>query len=341
MRHLHCRLVNPPTQDPSVFVHFLFLNRGLLFDIGNIEALSNREVLKITDVFVSHTHMDHFYGFDRLLRVCLGRNKTIRMYGPEGFLKHVEGKLAGYSWDLVANYPMPFRIEATEVRTNGVWKQTFRCIDGFRPEREPDFLSEINPIRSEPRFEVSCAILDHGIPCLGFALQERFHVHILEEGLRRLGLKPGRWLVDFKDALYRDPETQEEFQIVDPDDPNRSRMFRMDRLRREIAAISQGIRVAYVTDVRYCPENEQKILTLAHHADRLFIEAAFLDQDAALAERKHHLTARQAGELAGRAGARSLCIFHFSPRYAGRGMDLEREAKEAYEHALFTFENTP
>lgn len=341
MRHLHCRLVNPPTQDPSVFVHFLFLNRGLLFDIGNIEALSNRDVLKITDVFVSHTHMDHFYGFDRLLRVCLGRNKTIRMYGPEGFLKNVEGKLAAYSWDLVANYPMPFRIEATEVRNDGVWKQTFRCIDGFRPEREPVFLPEVNPLRSEPRFEVNCALLDHGIPCLGFVLQERFHVHILEEGLRRLGLKPGRWLVEFKDILYRHPDTREEFRIADPDAPNRSKWFRMDLLCREIAVISPGIRIAYVTDVRYCPENVEKILALAHRADRLFIEAAFLDQDAALAERKHHLTARQAGELAGRAGVRSLCIFHFSPRYAGRGMDLEREAMEAYNQTSSTITIAP
>jgi ribonuclease Z len=48
-------------------------------------------------VFVSHAHMDHFAGFDRLLRVTLGRDKSIALFGPAGFIDRVEHKLAGYT----------------------------------------------------------------------------------------------------------------------------------------------------------------------------------------------------------------------------------------------------
>ncbi|MBW2643668.1 MAG: MBL fold metallo-hydrolase, partial [Deltaproteobacteria bacterium] len=90
------RLVNGPFDDPGLFIPFLLEKRAIIFDLGDIYSLSSRDILKISHVFISHTHMDHFLGFDRLLRLFLGREKHLYMYGPEGFLKNVEGKLAGY-----------------------------------------------------------------------------------------------------------------------------------------------------------------------------------------------------------------------------------------------------
>jgi ribonuclease Z len=105
-------LVNKSFGDPAVYIDLMFERRALLFDMGDVSALPTRKLLRITDVFVSHTHMDHFSGFDHLLRVCLGRDRGIKLYGPTGFLSQVEHKLASYTWNLVENYHTEFVIVA-------------------------------------------------------------------------------------------------------------------------------------------------------------------------------------------------------------------------------------
>ena len=95
------RLINNPFSDPGMFVPFLFEKRALMFDLGDLHALSPKDLLKVTHVFVTHSHMDHFIGFDILLRPFLGREKRLHLYGPPGFLNNVEGRLAGYTWNLV------------------------------------------------------------------------------------------------------------------------------------------------------------------------------------------------------------------------------------------------
>lgn len=100
------RLVNDPFEDPALFVAFRYQRRALLFDLGRIDRLSLREIHKLTDVFVSYTHIDHFIGFDHLLRSSLNREDEIRLYGPKGITDNVSGKLAGYTWNLIQGYPL-------------------------------------------------------------------------------------------------------------------------------------------------------------------------------------------------------------------------------------------
>jgi len=94
-------LVNRAFGDPGVYLDLKFERRALLFDLGDISALPTRKLLRISDVFVSHTHMDHFSGFDHLLRVCVGRDSGVNLYGPARFIAQLEHKLAAYTWNLV------------------------------------------------------------------------------------------------------------------------------------------------------------------------------------------------------------------------------------------------
>jgi len=72
----NARLVNDPFGDPALYLDLRYRREALLFDLGDIQELAPRMILKIDHIFVTHTHMDHFIGFDHLLRICLGGRNT-------------------------------------------------------------------------------------------------------------------------------------------------------------------------------------------------------------------------------------------------------------------------
>jgi ribonuclease Z len=325
----HPRLINGPFEDPGLYIPFLFQKRAVIFDIGDNHCLPARDLLKISHAFVSHTHMDHFTGFDRLLRIMLGRQKTLSFFGPQGFLKNVEGKLAGYTWNLADDFNYPLCLQISEVHPDFIRLRKYCCGDRFEPAQDEVRRPFKSVLHEEPAFKISAVILDHDIPCLGFSIKERFHVNIIKERLEQLHLEPGPWLSDFKQALYTRADPASKFEVKAAGS-KAGRQFTLGELTRQIAKIAPGQKITYITDVVYSPANKEKIVEFARDCDHLFIEAAFLDKDREIAGQKNHLTARQAGELAARAGASQFSVFHFSPRYLGQESLLYREAQEAY-----------
>lgn len=326
----HPRLINGPFEDPGLFVPFHYERRALMFDLGSLGSLTSRELLSVSHVFVSHAHVDHFIGFDSLLRVFLGREKTLHLTGPPDFFERVEGKLAGYTWNLVDEYEHDLVLVVTEVREDVRVTRRYSCKRGFRPMGVDESAPPRGPILEEPRFSVFAALLDHRIPCLGFSLKERFHVNINKDALDTLHLPVGPWIDRFKAAIYEGKDPGMPFRVdwKEHGMEIRERIFPLGELKERIAAVTPGKKIAYITDVTAHRENLEKIHALADGADHLFIEGAFLWEDRDLAAEKHHLTAAQAGAVARRAGVRDFTLFHFSPRYLGREEELRREALE-------------
>jgi ribonuclease Z len=325
-------LVNEPFGDPGLFVDFMLERRALLCDLGDLSALPPKKLLRISDVFVSHTHMDHFCGFDHWLRVCLGRDRGARMFGPPGLVRQVGHKLAAYTWNLAQNYPGDFVIEAWEIHPD--WQAhgaRYRCHARFEPEPLPSRVVAGGVLVDEEDFRVRTAFLEHSTPCLAFALEEKPHLQVSAARLAALGVPGGPWLSELKRAARSHAPDDTPITIAWRDrDGTHERIHSLRDLRGELLSEVPGGKICYVTDVLFTEDNARRIIELAADADPLYIECVFLEADAHHGAGKQHLTARQAGSLAHRARARTVVPFHFSPRYVEREQALRDELHAAH-----------
>ena len=168
-------LVNEPFSDPGLFIDFRFGRRALLFDLGDLTPLSPRQLLRVSHAFISHAHMDHFSGFDRLLRVCLHRTLPLHLIGPVGFGDRVDHKLKAYTLNLLDEHSCDFVVTAAEFNGEGFDRMCkFRAREGFR-QREvlPKRLSP-GTLLDEDEFRIAGVVLDHGTPCLAFAFRKSY-----------------------------------------------------------------------------------------------------------------------------------------------------------------------
>lgn len=151
--------------------------------------------------------------------------------------------------------------------------------------------------------------VDHPGGANGYALREdarpgRFY----PEKARELGVPEGPL---FGRLQRGEPVTLEDGRTVNPEDV--------------MGPPRPGRTLVYTGDTRPC----EATLEVATGSDLLIHEATFSEEERDRAARTGHTTARQAGELAKRAGVRRLALTHFSARYSERAWMLEREARRA------------
>jgi len=327
---LHPTLVNGRFGDPALYIETQFERRAILFDLGDITALPTRKVHKLEHVFVSHAHIDHFIGFDRLLRILVGREKRIRLYGPTGFVAQVQHKLSAYRWNLVDRYLCDLVFMVTEIGSSLETRTVqFRLKSGFAAQDVGGGLLAEGVVHSEQSFHVSTAVLEHRTPCLSFAVQESMHVNVWKSRLAELELPVGPWLRELKQAVIENRPDEHWLQVGAQRGRADLRDMPLGRLRGVLSVVP-GQKIAYVTDAADTPANRAAITRLARDADMLFIEAAFAEADAVLAAERAHLTTVAAGRIAREAGARRVEPFHFSPRYSGEEERMLSEVMAAF-----------
>ncbi len=313
------RLVNDPFGDPALFVRPAREKHGFLFDLGDISGLTSAERNIVTDVFVTHTHVDHFIGFDMLLRSLLRRQGPIRLYGPPPLTRCVYGKLRGYAWNLIEEYPA--EIDVFEFNGRTLRRSCFRAQNRFRHEKYPATQSD-GLLLEDCTVRISAIRLWHGIPCLAYSLQEPCAINIDKDMLIKEGFRVGQWLNELK-RLFRDKSLRPRTVQV------QGRTIPISKLTG-ILRISRGLKITYATDIAMTAENARRLIGFSRDSDLLFCEAYFLEKDRKLALGRQHLTARACGEIARRAGVRKLVPFHFSPKYRETREAVENEAIEAF-----------
>ena len=319
----HARLVNGRFGDPALFVEQAHERAAMLFDLGDLHPLSARDLLRVEHAFVSHLHVDHFIGFDALLRVNVGRQKRIALAGPEGLADAVGHKLAAYSWDLIDRYDADLVFDLAElVAPERVRRSRFRFSRAFAREDEGEGDAPGGVVASTPAWSVRAATLEHHGVCLAFALTEPVHVNVWRDRVEARGLPIGAWLKPLK-ALVRDG-AGDDAPVGLPDGTTAP----LGTLR-DLVTVERGQKIAYATDLRDTPTNRAAVAELAAGADTLFIEASFAVVDAERASDRAHLTTTAAGRIARAAGARRVEPLHFSPRY-GNEKALLAEVSAAF-----------
>jgi len=325
-------LVNEPFGDPGLYVDFRFGRRALLFDLGDLQMLVSRKLMRVSHAFVSHTHLDHFNGFDRLLRVCLGRPTPLSLVGPPGFIDRLQHKLAAYTWNLVIENAADFVIAGAEFDGERLaCSAEFHSQKGFhrRDLAAPSLPAGV--LLDEENFQVRGALLDHGVPSLACAFAEKLRVNIWKDRLARMGLGVGPWVEEIKRAVRREDRDDTTITALRTGRGRQETSVSLGDLRAAGAfRLEPGESFAYVVDVSYHERNAAGIIELARGARTLFIEAVFLHEDAEIAARKRHLTTVQAGSLARKAGVGRIVPFHFSPRYLDDEERLRRETEDAF-----------
>lgn len=175
------------------------------------------------------------------------------------------------------------------------------------------FPVEVREITGEDRirrdgYELRPFALDHrGAPSLGFALVEedrrgRFHPDMA----RDLGIPEGpMW-----GELHRGRAvTLPDGRVIDP--------------ATLVGPTRAGRTVVITGDTRPCDAT----IEAATGADLLVHEATFGHEEIDRARETGHSTAREAAEVASRAGVGRLVLTHFSARYSRDTSELEREAR--------------
>lgn len=317
---LTTRVLGPPRGDTSLLVT---VNTGqavhrLLLDCGAgwSGRLRHREVLTIQHVFISHFHIDHMIGFDVLLRVNMGQDRQLDVWGPPQTIELVQHRLRGYIWNLVADSNLAFRCH--DVGPDRITTATLLCREGFAQVRDLSSTPHDGTILDHPDFRVRAALLDHAIPVLALAIEEPDRWNVDVQVLQRQGWTPGPWVAKVKDLTLAGTTV---IAVAD-------RTYTLADLRRLLLKRTPGKRMAFVTDTILNAATEARIERLARGVDELYCEASFLEADAHLAVEHRHMTARQVGLLARRLGVGRLVLIHPSDRYPNAGVLVQEAAAE-------------
>lgn len=316
-------LVNPEFQDPILAVPIPQKSEMLLFDLGYCFRLKIRDIQKISKIFITHTHIDHFAGFDHILRLSIDMKKTISIYGPPGFIGNVQGKLSGYYWNLKDSINLNY--DVFEIHRDKMLRKRFRARDGYINDNLPEVIPwDINdPIAETDDYSVYTVFLEHRMPVLGYKIKADDSYNADKSAMDSMNLSPGKWVGELKKRLQNDLPDNDEIEID-------GKKYNAGKLLKKLIKKSPGHVITYVVDTIFNKKTAGPLKNFVSGSDYFFCECAYLTSERELARRNYHLTARQAGTIAKEGEVKTLIPFHFSRRYEGKYHKLYEEVREVF-----------
>lgn len=300
--------VNSPFEDTAFFIRNIYKPDAVLLDCGRIGPLSNSEVLSITEILISHTHIDHFYGFDRILRGTLLSGKKFRVFGPPGIIKNVQGKIDSYTWNLIKDYPVSYEVIELNTERKEYKTAYFSAANGF--EREDGVLKH-SELGLTGGFRLDFDFFDHRVPSVGYRVTEPEMVAVNKEKVKELGYKEGKWLAELKEKVLGGLLDDD----IKADTTDGTVITAVGAVAEQILEPVKSQSVTYITDIAPSFDNVRKAINFAKDTTVLLIESMFLKKDVLHANHKKHLTMALSKYIFRESGADFARFFHFTSRY--------------------------
>lgn len=190
-------------------------------------------------------------------------------------------------------YPASGKVYFDRLRYGTIYHDHIRVIE------HP--IKKTGVVHEDEDFTIAAAFLDHGIDNVGYRIKEADTVKFEKEKLKQAGIKG---------PIVKELAEKGEVTID-----------RKTICLDEVSRIRYGDVFTIVIDTKPC----QNAIDLAKGAKIFLCESTYLEQHRDLAFSHEHMTAKQAAEIAKKAGVQQLILTHFSARYR----DLEPFVEEA------------
>ncbi len=254
-------------------IYFQYKDTAFLFDCGEGTQrqiqIAELSFFKIDKIFITHLHGDHVLGLPGLLQTLDFHDKSyVEIYGTKGIEELV--KLSTTRCFYINTEDMTVKVEE------------------FEPKDEPFTVVETD------EYTVRAVGLNHSVPCVGYAFEEKPRFKYDKELVKRLGLRAQH----FKE-LEQTGKTAVGGTIYKKED---------------LGKVERGFKFVYITDTYYT----ENIFKLTEGADYLVIECTYLDEDEYAETVKHlslNIFAERIYPVLKTQGVKRIILTHFSRRY--------------------------
>lgn len=294
----------------------------LLFDCGEacLSDLTFSDVQAIDHLFFSHLHMDHIGGFDSFFRANFNRHtKPNHIWGPPETARILQHRFQGFLWNLHEQMSGAWRV--TDIHPAEVCTTRFELQEAFAVPHDEGCQPIGRHLCEGAGFIVDTITMDHRTPTLAYVVREKTRRNIDPARLKTMGLRPGPWMKQLKDA------SQTADAVMTIDDVR----YAVTDLQRELIVETPGDSIAYLTDFLLDEPATERLVAALRGCRVVVCEGQYRHADIGLAHKHFHMTTVLSATLARRAQVEELVLFHLSDRYDREvWLEMLQEARQIF-----------